>query len=124
MSARDSQRSKFYNWRRTLPSVDIPFQDIEGIIDSIVLSYGITPPKIVHKNSNSIYKPTVGIIIDFRLESKMNYENMGIKSIDVPFVVKVKIKDKSSVKFVVGQNKQKILEGYSKIFERDILLIN
>ena len=73
MSARDSQRSKFYNWRRTLPSVDIPFQDVEGIIDSIVLSYGITRPKIVHKNSNSIYKPTVGIIIDFRLESMSSH---------------------------------------------------
>jgi hypothetical protein len=62
--------------------------------------------------------------IDFRLENKVNYENIAIKNVNVPFVVKVKIKDKSSIKFVVNQNKQKILEGYSKIFVKDKLLIN
>lgn len=61
--------------------------------------------------------------IDFKLEGKMDsYTALGMSEAD--FVVRVQVKDKSSVKFVVDQNKQKILEMYSKIFAMDILLLN
>ena len=61
--------------------------------------------------------------IDFRLQEKMSLHTLG-GVYDVSFVVKLKIQDKSSVKFVVNQKKQKILEEYSKIFVKDILVVN
>lgn len=74
MAARDSQRSKFYNWRRTIPSVDVAFNDIEDVIKSIISDYGFNPPKFVDKCARSIYNPRVGIIIDFRLESMSSHD--------------------------------------------------
>lgn len=62
--------------------------------------------------------------IDFRFQERFNYKNMSSESVDVEFVVKIKIKDRSSIRFVVQQNKQKILEEYSKIFAKDVLVIN
>ncbi len=62
--------------------------------------------------------------LDFRLQEKINYKNMGVESESVSFLLKMKIQDKSSVKFVVNQNKQKISEEYSKIFVQDIFLID
>jgi NAD-specific glutamate dehydrogenase len=63
--------------------------------------------------------------IDFRLEDKRkDLLKLNIKNQGISFLVKIKLKDKSSVKFVVNQNKQKILEEYSKIFVKDFLVIN
>lgn len=73
MPTRDSQRSKFYNWRRTLPSVDIPFDDVEDIIKQIVLSYGYNPPPFIYKKANSIYKTHRGIILDLRYEEMTSH---------------------------------------------------
>ncbi len=61
------------------------------------------------------------IEIDFKLQEKMNYENISNNK-EISFLIKIKIKDKSSVKFVVNQNKQKILGCYSKIFPKDFLI--
>ncbi len=63
--------------------------------------------------------------MDFRLEDKRkDLGDLKIKSEEISFLVKIKIKDKSSIKFVVSRNKTKILEGYSKIFVNDFLIIN
>lgn len=73
MPSRDSQRSKFYNWRRTIPSVDMPLDDVEDIIKQIVLSYGYNPPPFVYKRANSIYKTHRGIILDLRSEKMTSH---------------------------------------------------
>lgn len=73
MAARDSQRSKFYNWRRSIPSVDIRHNDIALCIESIILSYGQKVPPFVYKNAHSIYNPRIGIIIDSRLVSMSSH---------------------------------------------------
>lgn len=73
MPTRDSQRSKFYNWGRTLPSVDIRHNDIALCIESIILSYGQKVPPFVYKKAHSIYNPRIGIIIDFRLVSMSSH---------------------------------------------------
>ncbi|RUP38888.1 MAG: hypothetical protein EKK63_10970 [Acinetobacter sp.] len=74
MSARDFQRTKFYNWCRTIPSADIAYNDIEDVIKSIISDYGFNHPKFVDKCARSIYNPRVGIIIDFRLESMSSHD--------------------------------------------------
>lgn len=74
MSARDFQRTKFYNWCRTIPSVNIAFNDIEDVIKSIISDYGFNPPKFVDKCARSIYNPRVGIVIDFRLENMSSHD--------------------------------------------------
>jgi len=73
MAARDSQRSKFYNWRRSISSVDIRHNDIALCIESIILSYGQKVPPFVYKNAHSIYNPRIGIIIDSRLASMSSH---------------------------------------------------
>jgi hypothetical protein len=80
------------------------------------------------ENLEKVFESVLGFLpkfeIDFRFQNKFGFENINIKNEDVEFLIKIKIMDKSSVKFVVNQNKQKILEEYSKIFAKDILIIN
>ena len=61
--------------------------------------------------------------IELKLDSKRNNLVDGNVS-EISFFVKAKVKDKSSIKFIVKQNKEKILESYSKIFPNDILIVN
>jgi len=80
----------------------------------------------------SIEKVFVGVLgflpkfeVECRLEDKRkDLLKLTIENEDISFLVKIKIKDKSSVNFVVNQNKTKILEEYSKIFINDFLIIN
>lgn len=65
--------------------------------------------------------------VEFASQERVNYKSMSKETLENPsisFLVKVKIKDKSSVKFVVSQHKEKILEEYSKIFAADILVLS
>ena len=78
----------------------------------------------VEKAFESVLKFLPKMEIDFRFQNKLSYKNLNIESEDVDFLVKLKLKDKSSMKFVVNQNKEKILEEYSKIFPEDILIIS
>jgi hypothetical protein len=60
---------------------------------------------------------------EFKLDTKRK-SLVDVDMNEISFLVKVKVKDKSSVKFVVNQNKEKITEAYSVIFPNDILIIN
>jgi hypothetical protein len=77
----------------------------------------------VEKVFESVLKFLSKMEIDFRFQNKLSYKNLEIESVDVDFLVKVKLKDRSSVKFIVKQNQQKIIEEYSKLFPKDILII-
>lgn len=58
--------------------------------------------------------------LEFINQNKLNYKNMTEEFV---FLLKIKIKDRSSIKFIISQKKENILEEYSKIFPQDILTI-
>lgn len=58
--------------------------------------------------------------VEFLNQDKLNYKNLDQ---EIVFLIKVKIKDKSSVKFVVLKNQEKISEGFQKFFPKDIFKI-
>jgi hypothetical protein len=75
----------------------------------------------------SIFQDCLGFLPILETEFKLDTKRKSLVDVDmneISFLVKVKVKDKSSVKFVVNQNKEKITEAYSVIFPNDILIIN
>jgi hypothetical protein len=63
-----------------------------------------------------------GFEVDFVLYEKLNYKKLETINLKPGFLVKLKVKDKSSVKFVVLNKKEKILEEYSNVFPDDCLV--